>query len=546
MPRLRRGATDPAAWVSSAIRRTNLELTPLGAATRALAAVLLLLAVLGTFAGMRKAVPKLQRAVSSVATRSEDAREADLAQFGEALKDVGDSFGANFLALLGSVVLGVGAFGATRAKAGILSDLASVLDQCASNLPDQDIAGDDLAAAVREVQAVATAVAGTRGSIERLNTSLGGFQRDLAQALNNLGTNVSRTIEVRLQEKLANALDEVTKQLGDVAKAVSATSLAYEGLFKDQAKRFEGIEGIAASLTTSAASVSDSVQTAARESKESLESFGKALERAEKDAGHRIASEVEGLSAATEKAAQGSKEALDNFGKALQRAESEAGHMISNEVKGLSEATAGFAQQLEAVSKSVKEATAELSSSLRAIQVVEESLRDAADKELEAIEKMGELTRPYVDRLDTAIKGLENVAGDTRSGVKLALEQAQEVTRTMLGEFAKLRRDVAGDLNRVRQQIETSSVALSNRVDETGTGLTSKIDDAVGQLEGAGESLTTAERGFSSALERYRGSIEQAISRPRVTIDLSEESIDKLASATRKKRRRFFGRRNSR
>src|SRR5690606_38195676 len=115
----------------------------IGSATRFFASLLLLLAVLGTFAGMKAALPRLTAAIRP------DAAEVDPASIQQALAGIAAAFGANFLALLGAVILAVLAFGLAAERRHLLAALEHVSERYLYPLLP---AGSDVSALQRAVQ----------------------------------------------------------------------------------------------------------------------------------------------------------------------------------------------------------------------------------------------------------------------------------------------------------------------------------------------------------------------------------------------------------
>jgi hypothetical protein len=96
----------------------------LGGVARFLSQLLLLLTVLGTFLGVREALPGLVRTLGA----STSAGSLSAETLTSALTAVGDAFGSNLGALLGSIALGIAAYGLGAGRQAMLArlELASV------------------------------------------------------------------------------------------------------------------------------------------------------------------------------------------------------------------------------------------------------------------------------------------------------------------------------------------------------------------------------------------------------------------------------------
>ena len=228
-----------------------------GAVSRFIGSMLLLLAVIGTFAGMKTALPALSEAVrfpgsptaSPPTTATGEA--IDRANIRDALSGVADAFGANFLALIGAFSLAVMSFGATVDRRRLLVDLDRVSDEdlfsvIASGTDAQafELLLGNLREGIHEIATVGEGLGDLRGAIAN-------FQSTLGHAIESLETSLTGQFQQRLLSVHSDMAKKVESVVVDVAKisgAMAATSVAYEGLVQEIKQREN-------ELTTSAADI---------------------------------------------------------------------------------------------------------------------------------------------------------------------------------------------------------------------------------------------------------------------------------------------------
>jgi len=226
-----------------------------GAVSRFIGSLLLLLAVIGTFAGMKTALPALSEAVrfpgSPAPSRPTTGEAIDRANIRDALSGVADAFGANFLALIGAFSLAVMSFGATVDRRRLLVDLDRVSDE---DLFSVIVSGTDAQAfelllgnlreGIHEIATVGEGLGDLRGAIAN-------FQSTLGHAIESLETSLTGQFQQRLLSVHSDMAKKVESVVVDVAKisgAMAATSVAYEGLVQEIKQREN-------ELTTSAADI---------------------------------------------------------------------------------------------------------------------------------------------------------------------------------------------------------------------------------------------------------------------------------------------------
>jgi hypothetical protein len=230
---------------------------PVGAVSRFIGSMLLLLAVIGTFAGMKTALPALSEAVrfpgspaaSPLTTATGEA--IDRANIRDALSGVADAFGANFLALIGAFSLAVMSFGATVDRRKLLVDLDRALDD---DLLSVIASGTDanafelllgnLREGIHEIATVGEGLGDLRGAIAN-------FQSTLGHAIESLETSLTGQFQQRLlsvHSDMARKVESVVVDVARISGAMAATSVAYEGLVQEIKQRDNELKTSAADI----------------------------------------------------------------------------------------------------------------------------------------------------------------------------------------------------------------------------------------------------------------------------------------------------------
>jgi hypothetical protein len=243
--------------------------TTVGAITRYLASTLLLLSVIGTFAGMKAALPGLYSAVQQsspvgrAAARPASTRvDINGQNIHDALKHVADAFGANFLALVGALVLSIVSFGATVDRRRVLANLELVSEQRLFRLlhSERQLVAqafvDQLKESLTDVGTIATQIGELREAISHFTdgttTAIETFQSSLNGQI--------RAEFLTAHKGIAEQVSKVVPELTRIADASHTTSLAYGGLVQGLRERDVGLATASETLRT--VSVDASVQLA--------------------------------------------------------------------------------------------------------------------------------------------------------------------------------------------------------------------------------------------------------------------------------------------
>ncbi len=221
----------------------------LGGFARYASTLLLLLAVVGTFAGVKTALPGLISAVNAESEGSQSstgpaavggpqagatgaapaAREPGLTR---PLRAVSDAFGGNALALIGAIALGIMAQGLVVGRRNLLERLELVSAEYVYG-PQQDTVSDPLAAAVRALQSTAEEVHSTTGQLLGIEAGLDTLGHDFRAALDKLDSRLLQVLEQQeagLHERTSRSLEQLELRVAALAASVDANARAYSGL----------------------------------------------------------------------------------------------------------------------------------------------------------------------------------------------------------------------------------------------------------------------------------------------------------------------------
>ena len=227
-----------------------------GAVSRFIGSLLLLLAVIGTFAGMKTALPALSEAVrfpgSPAASPTAATGEAiDRVNIRDALSGVADAFGANFLALIGAFSLAVMSFGATVDRRRLLIDLDRALDEdlfsviaSGTDANSFELLVGNLREGIHEIAAVGEGLGDLRGAIAN-------FQSTLGHAIESLETSLTGQFQQRLlsvHSDMARKVESVVVDVATISGAMATTSVAYEGLVQELKQRENELQNSAADI----------------------------------------------------------------------------------------------------------------------------------------------------------------------------------------------------------------------------------------------------------------------------------------------------------
>lgn len=249
----------------------------LGAAQRQIASTLIILTVLGTFIGVKDALPGLSNAIEmgqatgNVRTRTDprpsvtaiepasSARAAEPgAEVSAALDAIEGAFGANLLSLLGAIVLSSFAYGLQRGRSDLLTQLETESGKrFYIFLP----LASDTSAIVQAVTALRSTVGGISGvesAIHSLNGQLRDFSGSLDSAVQRMGLDVSAAMNARSlqsEQAIERQLTELVAVMRLSVAALDRTAVAYAGLVKGLESRDVDVELIVDTMSAASKSL---------------------------------------------------------------------------------------------------------------------------------------------------------------------------------------------------------------------------------------------------------------------------------------------------
>ena len=191
-----------------------------GSFARYSSSLLLLLAVLGTFAGVKTALPALIGALGAT---------SDTSTLIGPLSAVASAFGGNALALVGAIAIGLMAQGVGFGRRNLLERLELVSAEY--------IYQDGTSSSANPLQAAVTALRDTANQIHAATGRMTGIEGGLRGLSNEFKTSfevLSTTLadiadrqEEGLYERTSASLDALQHRVADLAKSVEATALVH-------------------------------------------------------------------------------------------------------------------------------------------------------------------------------------------------------------------------------------------------------------------------------------------------------------------------------
>lgn len=207
----------------------------LGGFARFASSLLLLLAVLGTFAGVKTALPSLIDAISATsatpATGGGAAASVETSLVGP-LRAVADAFGGNALALVGAIAVGLMAQGLAAGRRNLLERLELVsaeyiYDRRRSGSADPlRVAVETLADTAGEVRDATHSLSGIEGELQGLSEAF----REAFDSLNERLTDIVVQQDGLLHQRTSETLDQLGRHVAALAGTVDANTRCYAGI----------------------------------------------------------------------------------------------------------------------------------------------------------------------------------------------------------------------------------------------------------------------------------------------------------------------------
>jgi hypothetical protein len=200
-----------------------------GSTARYASSLLLLFAVLGTFAGVKTALPSLIQAVSTGS-----AGELDPAAIRGPLEAVAAAFGGNALALIGAIALGIVGQAITLGRRNLLERLELVSTQYVYRGGDSGVASSNpLVAAVQTLERTAKEIRGSNGNLMGIESGLqrlGAEFKTAFGALEERLASIADRHESDVYDKTAKVMIALQGRVAELAGAVHENAAVYRGL----------------------------------------------------------------------------------------------------------------------------------------------------------------------------------------------------------------------------------------------------------------------------------------------------------------------------
>ncbi len=191
-----------------------------GSFARYASSLLLLLAVLGTFAGVKTALPALINALGNA---------SGTASLIGPLTAVASAFGGNALALVGAIAIGLMAQGIGFGRRNLLERLELVSAEYLYESGSTSSA-NPLQAAVTALRDTAHQIHAATGRMTGIESGLRGLSNEFKTSFEVLSTtlaDIADRQEDGLYERTSASLDALQMRVGDLAKSVEATALVH-------------------------------------------------------------------------------------------------------------------------------------------------------------------------------------------------------------------------------------------------------------------------------------------------------------------------------
>lgn len=435
------------------------RMSAIGGTTRFLASALLLLAVIGTFLGMKQALPGLSAAVTesravelSAGGRSQansvKGEELNRSSIARALDDVANAFGSNFLAVLGALALATASFGASADRRRFLNDLeqASERERGIYSLLPASTDGAAIERIVHQLQSSLGEVAAVAEGVGELRGAINNFQDTLARAIEGLQSSFTDRFQRSLIEshgRISSELLSLTTGVGEVSSSLAKTAVAYEGLVsavEQRDLRAEAAQGavVAASerLAESSAANVDALERAAKQ----LDSAADAISKLRED--------ISALTAAHREQVTSSQRTIGSLVASAESAVKSHGD-LANVLEGHTRALDASAVRLTESSATMASHVIDSTAKVSEILVNTQSA---------SREELGRLTTS-IESASSAFSRIPDQAGAAMSAALTeAAREFREETRTDRARLAEL----STSIDALRREVATLNGRLSS------------------------------------------------------------------------------------
>lgn len=225
-----RASADGGAVVPEELRGiAEVRTAQYGGFARYVSSLLLLLAVLGTFAGVKTALPGL---IDSIAVTTSAGAAASSQGLVRSLQAVAGAFGGNALALIGAIAIGLMAQGVGFGRRNLLERLELV---SAEFVYGNDVAADTnpMQAAIVALRETAREMHSASGSMMGIEDGLQGLGTEFRASFNRLADrlhDIAGRQEEGLYDKTADSLNALQHRVNELAAVIEGNARTYAGL----------------------------------------------------------------------------------------------------------------------------------------------------------------------------------------------------------------------------------------------------------------------------------------------------------------------------
>ena len=378
--------------------------------------LLLLLAVLGTFAGVKTALPALIEALGNT---------SNTASLIGPLTAVASAFGGNALALVGAIAVGLMAQGVGLGRRNLLERLELVSAEYLYEDATTSSA-NPLQAAVTALRDTAHQIHAATGRMTGIEGGLRGLSNEFKTSFEVLSTtlaDIADRQEEGLYERTSASLDALQMRVADLAKSVEATALVHSQI----------TAAVQARAEESRAAIEQMRQTNARLG-QSLDAFLRVGEWAERSFGD--------ISKASQLLVQGSQ---------------------------------GAGAQMQALAGAVAALQPGIQQLERTLAVAAERSTREDEREAVAIQRLGESISAQIQQVAAAARATNDSArgaagGAQGSGTRLDLAAAQPLSGAVTGS-ARTDAETVALLRRIAQSAEVAGASRPTVMQMVGVSL---------------------------------------------------------------------------
>jgi hypothetical protein len=316
-----------------------------GSLARYVSSLLLLLAVLGTFAGVKTALPGLISSISLAANATTEQSNAGLIA---SLNAVAEAFGGNALALIGAIAVGLMAQGIGFGRRNLLERLELVSAEflyaqaVTTDANPMQAAMAALRETAREMHSASGAMLGIEDQLQQLGREFRGAFEGFANKISDIAVGQDEA----LHQKTSQSLEQLERRVLDLADAMEANAKTYAGLAEAVKNRSQEATRAFDTLAESNKQVGAALESIVRtgeQSRRSVDELGSAVGKLT-EGSDKLLLQVQHVTTATQSIAP----AMSQLEKSLAAADQRFGEMERMSQDGWRKVGSEIAEKLKA------------------------------------------------------------------------------------------------------------------------------------------------------------------------------------------------------